>query len=110
MVKTPFKNCLIEVWQCDHTLEYDTASDNSVIEFYPDGDLLFMKWNGQIREALWYKGNNEFAGGVDNRTAKFNLQPGGKVKVTFQFFTAMKKEYKEYKEYHLEGIKTFKYK
>lgn len=85
-------------------------NDNSVIEFYPDGDLLFMKWNGQIREGLWYKGNNEFMGGTGNRTAKFDVQPDGKVKVTLQFITALKKEYKEYKEYNLEGIKTFKYK
>ncbi|MGN6491262.1 MAG: hypothetical protein ACTHLE_04645, partial [Agriterribacter sp.] len=87
-----------------------SMSDNSIIEFYPDGDLLFMKWNGQIREGLWYKGNNEFAGGVDNRTAKFDVQPNGNVKVIFQFITAVKKEYKEYKEHNLEGIKTFKYK
>ena len=82
-----------------------TMNDNSVIEFYPDGDLLFMKWNGQIREGLWYKGNNEFTGGSGNRTAKFEVQPDGKVKVKLQFITAMKKEYKEYKEYNLEGVK-----
>jgi catechol 1,2-dioxygenase len=87
-----------------------TMNDNSAIEFYQDGDLLFMKWNGQIREGLWYKGNNEFSGGVDNRTAKFDIQPDGKVKVTVLFITAIKKEYKEYKETRLEGIKTFDYK
>lgn len=85
-------------------------NDKSMMEFYPDGDLLLMKWNGQIREGLWYAGNNEFTGGVDNRTAKFNLQPDGKVKVTVLFKTALKKEHKEYKEFNLEGVKTFKYK
>ena len=84
-------------------------SDNSVIEFYQEGDLLFLKWNGQIREGLWYKGGNVFMGGTGNRTAKFDVQPDGKVKVSLQFITALKKEYKEYKEYNLEGIKTFKY-
>ena len=86
-----------------------SMSDKSVIEFYPDGDLLFMKWNGQIREGLRYKGGNEFIGGTGNRAAKFDVQPDGKVKVTFQFITALKKENKEYKEHNLEGIKTFKY-
>ena len=86
-----------------------SMNDKSVIEFYPDGDLLFMKWNGQIREGLRYKGGNEFIGGTGNRTAKFDVQPDGKVKVTFQFITALKKENKEYKEHNLEGIKTFKY-
>lgn len=85
-------------------------NDNSVIEFYADGDLLFMKWGGQIREGLWYKGNNEFMGGTGNRTAKFDVLPDGKVKVKLQFMTALKKEYKEYKEFNLEGVKTFKYK
>ena len=87
-----------------------TMNDNTVLEFYQDGDLLFMKWNGQIREGLWYKGNNEFSGGLDNRTVKFELQPGGNVKVKVLFITAIKKEYKEYRETNLEGIKTFKYK
>jgi catechol 1,2-dioxygenase len=87
-----------------------TMNDNSMMEFYRDGDLLFMKWNGQIREGLWYKGINEFSGGIDNRTAKFDLQPDGKVKVAVRFITAVKKGSKEYKESNLEGIKTFKYK
>lgn len=86
-----------------------TMNDKSIIEFYPDGDFLFMKWNGQIREGLSYKGNNEFIGGIDNRKVKFDLQPDGKVKVSVQFMTAIKKEFKEYKEYNLTGIKMFKY-
>jgi catechol 1,2-dioxygenase len=79
-------------------------NDNSFIEFYPDGDLLFMKWNGQIREGLCYKGDNEFIGGISNQRAKFEIQPNGATKVIFHFITVLKKEY------NLEGVKTFKYK
>src|SRR5688572_23267020 len=87
-----------------------SMSDNSTVEFYQAGDLLFMKWNGQIREALGYKGNNEFIGGTGNRSAKFDIQTDGAVKVRLQFFTALKREHKEYKEFNLEGVKAFKYK
>lgn len=85
-------------------------SDRSVIEFYPDGDLLFMKWNGQIREGLSYMGGNEFTGGIGNRRAKFDFQPDGKTKVTLEFQAAINKKYKEYKEFNLEGFRTFNYK
>jgi len=78
-------------------------NDNSFIEFYQDGDLLFMKWNGQIREGLRYNGGNEFIGGINNQKAKFEIQPDGVMKVTFHFMTVLKKEY------NLEGIKAFKY-
>ena len=33
-------------------------SDKSMVEFYKDGDELFTKINGQIMEAMDYKGNN----------------------------------------------------
>ena len=80
-----------------------SMTDNSMIEFYREGDLLFMKWNGQIREALMYKGNNVFNGGVDN-AASFELLDPGVVKVKVHFVTVLRKEF------NLEGIKTFKYK
>jgi protocatechuate 3,4-dioxygenase beta subunit len=59
-------------------------SDKSMIEFYKDGDQLFAKINGQIMEALDYKGDNSFAGGIDYIKAKFELlaNGGAKVKVT----------------------------
>jgi len=42
------------------------------MEFYRKDDLLFFKWNSQIRERLSYKGNNTFAGGItDLTTANF---------------------------------------
>lgn len=86
-----------------------TMNDKSVLEFYQEGDMLFMKWNGQIREGLSYKGNNEFVGGTGNRSAKFEVLAGGNVNVKMQFITALKKEHKEYREFNLEGVKTLKY-
>jgi protocatechuate 3,4-dioxygenase beta subunit len=61
-------------------------SDKSMIEFYKDGDQLFAKINGQIMEAMDYKGDNSFAGGIDYVKAKFELLSGGgaKVKVTIK--------------------------
>jgi catechol 1,2-dioxygenase len=80
-------------------------NDHSTMEFYREGDLLFMKWNGQIREALSYKGNNEFSGGINNATtAKFELLPDQKVKLTIHYNAPALR-----KEFDLEGIKAFKY-
>ena len=39
-------------------------NDKSMGEFYQDGDQLFVKVNGQIMEAMDYKGNNSFEGGL----------------------------------------------
>jgi len=80
-----------------------TMNDNSIIEFYREGDLLFMKWNGQIREGLRYKGNNAFDGGMDNN-ASFQLLDNGAIKVKVYFVTVLKQEFT------LEGIRAFKYK
>ena len=80
-----------------------TMNDNSIIEFYREGDLLFMKWNGQIREALQYKSNNVFNGGIAN-SAIFELLENGAIKVKIHFITVLKKEFS------LDGIKSFKYK
>jgi protocatechuate 3,4-dioxygenase beta subunit len=80
-------------------------NDKSMLEFYREGDLMFMKWNGQIREALSYKGDNEFSGGVSNTTtAKFEIMPDQKVKVTLHFYALILQ-----KELTLEGVKAFKY-
>jgi catechol 1,2-dioxygenase len=79
-------------------------NDKSVMEFYRKDDFLFLKWNGQIREGLSYKGNNTFAGGVDHiTTANFQLQANNQVKVTVHFKTIINGEV------DLEGVKTFKY-
>jgi catechol 1,2-dioxygenase len=80
-------------------------SDQSTMEFYRKNDLLFLKWNGQIREALSYKGNNEFWGGVNHGTrARFELLPDQKVKVTVHYEASARK-----KVFELVGTKTFKY-
>ncbi len=79
-------------------------NDKSVIEFYRKNDLLVLKWNGQIREALSYKGNNTFSGGVENMTyANFQLLSNNEVKTNVHFKTLNRGEF------DLEGIKVFKY-
>lgn len=80
-------------------------NDKSFMEFYRKDDLLFLKWNGQIREGLSYKDNNTFAGGTNNiTTANFQLNANTDVKVKVHFKTITTGEI------DLEGIKTFKYK
>jgi len=56
--------------------------ENGKVEFTREDDLLFMKWNGQLREALAYKGDNTFEGGIGYIKAKFDLQPEGESKVS----------------------------
>lgn len=58
-------------------------NDLSLMEFYQDGDLLFWKWNGQIRGGLSYKGNNSFEGGISDIEARFELLPKGDAKLVF---------------------------
>lgn len=55
--------------------------DKSMAEFYREGDQLFVKLNGQIMEAMDYKGNNSFEGGLSRIKATFELQSAGQVKV-----------------------------
>ena len=43
-------------------------NDQSMVEFYKDGDMLFVKRNGQIIEGLRYSGNNTFSGGETTGT------------------------------------------
>jgi len=82
-----------------------TMSDKSLIEFYQVGDLLYMKWNGQIREALSYRGNNEFSGGgLGRTTAQFELQPTGEFHVKVNFFRLA-----DQTDIRLDGIKRFSY-
>jgi catechol 1,2-dioxygenase len=76
--------------------------DRSMAEFYKDGDQLFAKINGQIMEALDYKGDNTFQGGIGYITAKFELQNegGAKVIVTIK---------ENGKSHDIEGTKLLKY-
>ncbi|MFI5134459.1 MAG: hypothetical protein ACHQD9_01270, partial [Chitinophagales bacterium] len=63
---------------------YDAGKDDRM-EFFREGNVLFMKWNGQIYEGLYYKGNNTFENQMGETTVVFELQAGGgtKVKVTY---------------------------
>ncbi len=82
-------------------------NDKSLMEFYKDGDMLFVKKNGQIVEALRYIGNNTFEGGAgatNNLKAVFELQSGGSVKVKIDQHNAFSN-----RELKLEGVKAFKY-
>jgi protocatechuate 3,4-dioxygenase beta subunit len=82
-------------------------NDQSMVEFYKDGDLLFVKRNGQIIEGLRYSGNNTFTGGAegtDNLKALFELQEGGSVKVNIDYHDGFSD-----KDNKLEGVKRFKY-
>lgn len=76
-------------------------NNNSMMEFYRDGDLLFYKINNQIWGGLSYTGNNVFTGGVNDTEARFELLPQGKARVQFQFIRRRKTE--------LEGTKIFHY-
>ncbi len=51
-------------------------------EFIQEGDLLFLKFNGQLQEGLSYKGNNTFEGGLGHIKSRFELLPDGGSKVT----------------------------
>lgn len=56
---------------------------DGMAEFYREDDLLMMKINGQIREALTYKGDNTFEGGLGLVKAKFTLtQKGASVEIS----------------------------
>ena len=50
-------------------------SDNAMMEFYREGDLLFYKRNNQIMGGLSYRDANTFIGGVNDTEATFELQP-----------------------------------
>ncbi len=84
-----------------------TMDDHSMLEFYKDGDMLFVKRNGQIREGLKYIGNNSFEGGAagtDHTKVSFDLVANGDVKVKIDVHDGFEKSDKK-----IEGVKTFKY-
>jgi catechol 1,2-dioxygenase len=60
-------------------------SDKSMAEFYKDGDQLFVKLNGQIMEAMDYKGNNSFEGGLGQLKVQFELVSNGGAKVKLSY-------------------------
>jgi len=78
-------------------------SDKSMVEFYKDGDQLFAKINGQIMEAMDYKGSNSFEGGLAMVKAQFELQSNGATKVKVSYTGDDKKVIET------TGTKTLKY-
>jgi catechol 1,2-dioxygenase len=78
-------------------------SDKSMAEFYRYGDDLFVKFNGQIMEAMEYKGNNSFEGGLGLVKAQFEFAGDGVVKVTVSYPDDDNKLVK------IKGNKTLKY-
>lgn len=78
-------------------------ADKSMAEFYRDGKDLFVKFNGQIMEAMEYKGNNSFEGGLGQIKAQFEFAGDGSVKVKMEYLDDDNKPAK------LEGYKTLKY-
>lgn len=78
-------------------------NDKSMGEFYKDGDQLFVKVNGQIMEAMDYKGNNGFEGGLGQVKVKFELLSNGGAKATVTLIDDNRKTIT------MEGSKILKY-
>jgi len=79
--------------------------DKSMVEFYKNNDLLFAKINGQIMEALYYKGNNKFTSALDVVKVQFELKENQEVKAIVDYFDDSTNKWMK-----SEGIKTLKYK
>lgn len=62
---------------------YDTGN-NTRVEFFRRGDLLYSKWNGQIEDALYYKGNNTFIDGM-GEIVEFEILEGGVVRMNISY-------------------------
>ena len=77
-------------------------NDKSMCDFYRSGDQLFVKINGQIQEAMDYKGNNNFEGGLGQVKVHFELLNGGEVKVTTSYPDGLK-------TIKIDGTKLLKY-
>ncbi len=78
-------------------------NDKSQMEFYKQGDQLFAKINGQIMEAMDYKGNNSFEGGLGRVKTAFEFPAGGSVKVKVTYMEGPEKYIT------IEGDKMLKY-
>ena len=81
--------------------------NNGTAEFHHEDNLLFLKLNGQIKEALVYKGDNSFEGGMGFNKAKFELIPNGDVKTIIRMWDSWSADNKYLTIY--EGIKVLKY-
>ncbi len=78
-------------------------NDKSMAEFYKEGDQLFAKVNGQIIEAMDYKGNNSFEGGLGQTKVQFELLNEGAVKAKVSYIDD------DRKTINIEGTRILKY-
>lgn len=81
--------------------------NNGMAEFNHQDDLLFLKLNGQIMEALVHKGDNSFEGAMSFNKVKFELLPNGDVKAMIRMWDSWSADNRYLKTY--EGIKVLKY-
>ena len=81
--------------------------NSGMAEFYHQDDLLFLKLNGQIMEALVFKGDNSFEGGMGFNKVKFELLSNGDVKAKITMWDSWSVDNKYLKIY--DGIKVLKY-
>lgn len=79
-------------------------NDKTLAEFYKNNDLLFVKSNGQIMEALYYKGNNSFSSALDVVKVQFELKEKNKVNVVVDLMDDVTLKWMK-----LEGSKILKY-
>lgn len=80
-------------------------NDKTMVEFYKYNDLLFAKINGQIAEALYYKGNNLFTSALDVVKVRFDLKEKGDAKVSIDYLDDITNKWTK-----SEGTRMFKYK
>jgi len=81
--------------------------ESGMAEFIRQGDLLFLKINGQFEEGLRYKGNNSFEGGNGFNKAKFEIMRNGEVMTTITMWDHWSEDQKYLKLY--KGVKAFNY-
>ena len=74
-----------------------------MVSFYRDGDDLFAKINGQIMEAMEYRGDNSFEGGLGQTKARFVFGTDGTVKTVITYLDDNNKPV------NIEGDKILKY-
>jgi protocatechuate 3,4-dioxygenase beta subunit len=69
-----------------------------ILEFIKNGDLLFVKWNGQLGAGLKYIGNNTFEGAIGSTKVNFLLLPndGARAIVTSRGMTYSGERYLKY--------------
>lgn len=81
--------------------------ENGMAEFIREDDLLILKVNGQIQEAMYYKGNNSFAGSQNFNHAEFEILASGEVITKLTLWDSWSEDNQWLEVY--EGTKVLKY-